>query len=174
MAAAAVPVRDTPAGWHAVIRTLCVATHFPASPTVIWARLTDFARWPEWFLGVRRLEVSPPPGGPDAEREITLVYGSTHRERITHWEPPKAFSLEVRDPPLFARSWRVAVRLEPSSESTRLTWEMRYEMRLGAVGSAIDLALVAPVLRLVLQASLRRLRSTTAPSPAAGSAFPAG
>jgi hypothetical protein len=141
---------------------------------VVWARLTDFARWPEWFLGVRSLDVSPPRGGPDAEREITLVYGGNHRERITHWEPPQAFSLEVRNPPLFARSWRVAVRLEPSTKSTRLVWEMQYEMRLGALGRAIDLAVVAPVLRLILRVSLRRLGSITASSPATGSTAPTG
>lgn len=140
-----------------MIRTLCVATQLPVSPAVVWARLADFARWPEWFLGVRSLEVSPTRGGLDAERKITLVYGATHRERIAEWEPPKRFSLEVRDPPFFARSWRVAVRLEPSAESTRLSWEMRYEMRLGVVGDTVGRALMAPVLRLVLQWSLRRL-----------------
>jgi hypothetical protein len=139
---------------------------------VVWDRLTDFARWPEWFLGIRRLEVSPPRGGPDAERKLTLVYGGTHTERITHWEPPKAFYLEVRDPPFFARPWRVAVHLEPSARSTRLSWEMRYQMRLGAVGDAIDLLAVAPVLRLILHLSLRRLRSITASSPAAESPSP--
>ena len=149
-----------------MIRTLCVVTHLSASPAVVWAQLTDFARWPEWFFGVRRLDVSPPGGGPDAERRITLVYGGTHRERITRWEPPKAFCLEVRDPPFFARCWRVAVHLEPSAQSTRLSWEMEYEMRMGALGRAIDRVAVAPVLRLILQVSLRRLRSLTA-SPAA-------
>ena len=142
-----------------MIRTLCAATRLRASPTVVWTHLTDFARWPEWFFGVRSLRVSPPRGGPGAEREITLVYGSTHRERITHWEPPTSFSLEVRDPPFFTRFWQVTVRLEPSVGSTQLAWEMRYEMRLGAVGSAIDIAAVAPVLRLVLHMSLRRLGS---------------
>ena len=64
-----------------MVRSLRIDACFEGSPDRVWATVNDFARWPAWFLGVRRLRGTPQQAG-GAAREITLVHRQTHRERI--------------------------------------------------------------------------------------------
>jgi uncharacterized protein YndB with AHSA1/START domain len=133
----------------------------------VWAVLTDFARMPEWFLGVARLEVFGGPIRAGTERRLTLIHRQSHRERIGAWEPGKFFSVVVLDPPHFTTEWTGRISLddmpcERSSAQPRgtvlLRWEMEWSTRFGWAGAAFDRALVRPVVDLALRLSLTRFK----------------
>ena len=130
----------------------------PQPRAVVWGALTDFPRWDEWFVGVRALSVTPREGGVGAERRLSLLHGSSHRERITAWEAPSGFALQVLDPPFFTRRFDAAVALQEADGGTRVVWDMAWSVRFGALGHLFERGLLAPVLRLALRVSLGRLR----------------
>jgi hypothetical protein len=126
-----------------------------------WAQVVDFERMHTWFVGVRRMTLLAPEPFQGAERILRLVGGTTHRERITRWEPPERFSIVVLDPVFAGRDWAADIALHEDGPATELSWELRYEPRDGLAGSLLDRVLVQPVLHIVFRTSLRRLRDRT-------------
>lgn len=112
-----------------------------------------------WFVGVRRMTLLAPEPFQGAERILRLVGGTTHRERITRWEPPERFSIVVLDPVFAGRNWAADIDLHEDDAATELSWELRYEPRDGLPGRLLDRVLVQPVLYTVFRTSIRRLRN---------------
>lgn len=140
---------ETVLRWRTVIRA-------PAAQ--VWARVTDFPRMSEWFLGVRRVSlVAAPAAG--VERVLTLRWGVSHRERIDSWEPCRSFSIQVLEPPFFARDWTAAVDLDGRADVVTLDWRLRYRPRFGVLGRGLDRLAVRPALSLAFRTSLHRLRA---------------
>jgi uncharacterized protein YndB with AHSA1/START domain len=124
----------------------------------VWGALTDFARMPEWFFGVARMEVFGERLGAGTERRLTLIHRQSHRERIGAWEEGKFFSVIVLDPPHFTHDWLGRIALEGSGSELLLRWEMEWTPRFGILGALFDRTLVRPVVDLALRASLRRFK----------------
>jgi uncharacterized protein YndB with AHSA1/START domain len=130
----------------------------PSAKAEVWARLVDFESMHTWFVGVRRMSLLAAEPGPGAERLLRLITGTTHRERITRWEPPERLSIVVLDSPVVGRDWAADIRLCEDGVGTELRWELRYEPRFGVAGRIVNRLLVQPVLDIVFRVSLRRLR----------------
>jgi len=130
-----------------------------ASPAVVWRLVTDFARMPRWFLGVRRVECEAVMPGPGVERELTTVLGHCYVERLTGWEPRRSLSWSVVTLPWFAERWDARLRLVQVGSGTEISWRIEIDPKGGTVGKALARMLVVPVVWLVLTSSLRRLRS---------------
>jgi ligand-binding SRPBCC domain-containing protein len=124
---------------------------------VVWRLLTDFAGWPRWFAGVRRVAVVGGVPGVGAERLLTLAWGRTHHERFAEWAEGRGFAVAVIDAPSVASDWRGRVTLTDSGGGTRLTWELGYRPRFGPAGRLLDLLVLRPVLGAVFRLALRRL-----------------
>lgn len=135
--------------WERVLRS---------NPADLWAVLTDFPRMHEWFPGVRRMAVAAPPAA-GVERTLTLISGQSHRERIGVWDPPRAYTVEVLEPPPFTRDWLASIRLEPVGDRVRLLWSLHYATRFGPVGRLVDVLVLRPVLATAFRAGLRRLQA---------------
>jgi ligand-binding SRPBCC domain-containing protein len=150
-------LRPVRLGCGFVETVLCWRKEIRAPADRVWARVTDFPRMPEWFLGVRRVALAAREPAAGVERLLTLRSGISHRERIAAWEPCRSFAVEVLEPPFFARGWRGDIALDERDGATSLDWRLRYTPRFGSAGRALDRLLVRPVLGLAFRASLRRL-----------------
>ena len=82
-----------------------------------------------WFVGVRRVAADGPLEA-GALRTVTLATGRGYRERITRFEPGRAFSYAVVDPPAGFRCWSADIDVEEEGAVTRVVWRIRY--RIGA------------------------------------------
>jgi hypothetical protein len=111
-----------------------------------------------WFVGVRCVELCASLPGSGAERVLTLITGASHRERIGDWVEERRFTIEVLDPPRFARSWCGRIELAPRQDGTRIDWRIDWTVVGGRLGALLDRALVVPVLQFALSLSLVRLR----------------
>ena len=128
-----------------------------AEAAEVFATLTRFETMHRWFVGVRRVAADGPLEA-GALRTVTLAIGRGYRERITRFEPGRAFSYTVVDPPAGFRCWSADIDVEEEGAGTRVVWRIRYLIGAGRLGRTADRVLIAPFLGAVLSVSLSRLR----------------
>lgn len=74
-----------------------------ASPEAVFAILADHVRWPEWFPGLRSVEITGPAEGVGARRRVKLP-GLTVDEEFIAWDPGVRWSFTgVASSPRFTR-----------------------------------------------------------------------
>jgi carbon monoxide dehydrogenase subunit G len=89
----------------------------PTDPDVVWATLTDFARWPEWMPGVKTMTTSGPL---DVGMTFTWKAGSTIRSEVTHVNRPHRIAWKGRTLGIDAvHTWV----FEPTSDGTLVRTE---------------------------------------------------
>lgn len=128
------------------------------TPQVVWNRVIAFETMPEWFYGPRKVTVHSLNMGIGAERTVRVLTGHCYRERFVRWEPDHAFAFEVLNPPFATAEWLVTVTVNSTPNGARVEWEMRYATQMGRVGVLVGRGLLAPLLRVALRLSLRRLK----------------
>ena len=106
-----------------------------ASPEAIFAVLSDHRGMVGW-AGARevvlRHEGDPPPNGVGAVRVIRAA-GLAVEEEITGFDPPKRMEYRVvAGIPI--RDHHGEIRLEPESDFTKLTWEIRFRPLIPGTG----------------------------------------
>lgn len=99
-----------------------------ASPGDVWAVVSDPERAPEWFTFAERVEVLDGPDGVGQTQRQHGRWGKRVAEvdrEITEYDPPRAYAwrhlaerLDGRPAPVFARSTRFRISLEPSPTGT--------------------------------------------------------
>jgi uncharacterized protein YndB with AHSA1/START domain len=104
------------------------AGDIPASPEEVWAVVTDPKRAPEWFTFAERVEVLDGPDGVGQTQRQHGRWGKRVAEvdrEITEYDPPHAYAwrhiaerLDGKPAPVFARSTRFRISLEPSPTGT--------------------------------------------------------
>lgn len=137
---------------------VCCRVALHADPAEVWRVLTDFESLHTWFFGVRSVRVLSPRLGTGARRVLTLNTGKKHLEEVAEWVEGRRYTIEVKDPPVFAKSWRGIVELESSHATSSVIWRLVWTVKLGRAGVILDHLLVVPVLWAALWWSLRRLR----------------
>lgn len=96
-----------------------------ASPEEIFAVLADHERWPEWFPGVKKVEVTGAASGVGARRRVS-VPGAVVDEEFIIWEPGVRWSFTgTAARPGVTKSLIEDCRLEAlPSGGTRITYAM--------------------------------------------------
>jgi hypothetical protein len=126
---------------------------------VVWRRVIDFERMPEWFVGVRRITTGGRELGLGMERIVTLWTGQSFRESVVEWVPGRKFTYHVHNPPRFMSDWQASVTVEPTSAGdVAVNYRIRYQMKYGAVGRFVDTGGVSLVMRTVLALSMGKLK----------------
>jgi hypothetical protein len=123
----------------------------------LFAALVRFETMHRWFVGVRRVAAEGPLEA-GAFRTVTLANGRGYRERITRFEPGRAFSYAVLDPPAGFRCWTADIDVEEQGPDARVVWRIRYQFAAGRLNRLADRFFIAPFLGVVLALSLSRLR----------------
>jgi uncharacterized membrane protein len=73
-----------------------------------------------------------------AQRKCTVKPKNWFDEEITVWEPHRRLQFSIIDCNLPTRSLTHTYTLEPSASGTHVAQVMRYEMKLGLVGQALN------------------------------------
>jgi carbon monoxide dehydrogenase subunit G len=96
-----------------------------ASPDEIFAVLADHERWPGWFPGVKKVEVTGPASGVGARRRVS-VPGAVVDEEFIIWEPGVRWTFTgTAARPHVTKSLIEDCRLTPlESGGTRITYGM--------------------------------------------------
>lgn len=96
-----------------------------ASPQDVFEVLADHERWPDWFTGVRKVEITGPATGVGARRRV-VIPGATVDEEFIVWEPGERWAFTgTAARPRFTRSLVEDCRLEElESGGTRITYTM--------------------------------------------------
>jgi acetyl esterase/lipase/uncharacterized protein YndB with AHSA1/START domain len=111
--------------------TVRESVEIAADPAAVWAHVTDHAGWPEWFAGVRRVQVTGRASGVGGRRRV-LAGPLRLDEVFTAWEPERHFAFAVvsSSVPLVDRLAE-SVLLEPVRGGTRVTYRQGLAARPG-------------------------------------------
>ena len=103
-----------------------------ASPAAVFDVLADHEAWPQWFRGVKRVEVTGGEGvGVGARRRVTLHGGTRFDEEFVTWQPGEAFGFTVvAMRPRLLRSLNELVTLEDlGGDRCRVTYHQGFDPR---------------------------------------------
>ena len=100
-----------------------VSEHFDATPTQVWAVLSDGYRYKDWVKGTKEIR-SVEPGWPAVGTALHYSAGIgpvTHDDKTTvrSSDPPRFLELEAHAWPLGTA--RIAITLEPDGTGTKVT-----------------------------------------------------
>jgi hypothetical protein len=104
-----------------------------ASPPEVWALIGDLTRFPEYSLGLERVDVKEDSSGTCAEYvcHFKPQDGGTrisHREYMRWFEPDRGFASVAEAGNAFGLLDALTlVTIEPSTTGTTLTWDQYYE-----------------------------------------------
>ena len=91
---------------------------YDAPPAAVYAAITDFAKFPEWRSGVKRVEMLPADGGTTRFREDGPHGAITYK--VERREPDATLVTRIDDPSLpFGGTWTLEVK--PVAQGTALT-----------------------------------------------------
>jgi len=92
---------------------------FRAAPPVVYAVISDFARYPEWRTGVTRVDVQD-----DPQRPLVTEHGSAGviPYRVEQNQPPSKLVMRIADPNLgFGGTWTFEIFPNDSGSELILT-----------------------------------------------------
>ena len=100
---------------HRASRTITL----PAAPSVVFAAISDFARYPDWRSDVKKIAVEGAGVGALVREENST---GTIPFRVEVLKPPSRLVMRIADPSLpFGGSWTYDLRAEGSGTSLTLT-----------------------------------------------------
>jgi len=88
-----------------------------AAPPDVWAVITDYARLPEWFAQITKVERLEDRDGRAAWRQNFGRFAATMV--VTEWDPPRKVTNEIQPDGPFYGTW--TWELAPEGAGTRLT-----------------------------------------------------
>lgn len=120
--------------------TISCSQNIKATPAQIWAIISDVTRLPDWAYTEGRIPY-PVEGkfGSDQTEGVGTIWigvsadGQKAIQKITAWEPPSQLTYEleeVENAPAEIDQTNT-LRLEPTSEGTKVTWEVHWELKGG-------------------------------------------
>lgn len=132
-----------------VTRTRVVA----ASPDAVWDVIADHTAWPDWFAGLRRVDVGSTSTGVGGTRTVHLT-GLSVSEEFLAWDPGAHFAFTVTGTSrTVVRSMIENVELSRSGAATAVS----YTMALDPIGGRLTAVALRPVVGVVLQRGLAGL-----------------
>ena len=105
----------------------------------VWAVLADLEAVQHYNSGVKHAKyLSTVREGIGASRHCDLKPKGWVKERVIAWEPQKAVTMELYESqwPLEFMRWRTA--LAPDGAGTRVSQQMEYQVKFGALGALLD------------------------------------
>ncbi len=131
-----------------------------ASPEAVFAVLANHEAWPQWFPGLKRVDVLGPAAGVGARRRVKLPMTTVDEEFIA-WEPGVRFAFTgTAASPRFTSSLVEDCRLEPTADGGTAIGYTMYLAPAGPAGFLIKAA--AGRVRSNLQAGVDALATLAA------------
>lgn len=134
---------------------------------LVWELLADFGGVARWADSMRASNIlGHQATGVGARRAMRHALGFQFQEVITQWHEGKGYSFDVIKAPYPMTDVKETWVLGGDRERSVVETQVRYGMKLGAVGSLLDGALVRFIVRREMRAGLaglRRLAERAAP-----------
>lgn len=134
-----------------------------------WAALADFggvAKWAPYMRSSRLLGERD--AGVGARRTMRHAWGFRFEETVTQWHDGKGFSFDVLKAPFPMKDVKESWVVAREDGYVVVSTQVRYGMRLGALGRALDSLLVRFLVRREMRAGLRGLKQFVERSAGAG------
>jgi len=126
------------------METLIVTRIVHAEPNVVWPLLADVTLVADWHPSVQTVDLlSPSPTGLGAARRCNFYDGTSVREVVTELSEGKSVTVELSEFSLPMKHFEAQVSLSPAGGgTTQVTFEMRYEVKFGILGKAMNFLMV--------------------------------
>jgi carbon monoxide dehydrogenase subunit G len=112
-----------------------------ASPEATMVLLSDASRWPDWYPGMTKIDITPPfpeAGGKVAFKVKSAGMSMPITETVLDYQPGKLQLLQMDG----MLSGRARWELTPEGEGTRLTTTFDYTLPGGVLGKIADALIV--------------------------------
>src|ERR1700733_6698420 len=129
-----------------------------ASPQETMARLSDASRWPDWYPGMTKIDITAP--FPEAGGKVTFKVKSAGltmpiTETVLDYQPDKLQLLQMEG----MLSGRARWELTPDGEGTRLTTTFDYSLPGGLLGKLADALIFQPLNGKSLEEGLNNFKA---------------
>ncbi|HEY5663384.1 MAG TPA: SRPBCC family protein [Ilumatobacter sp.] len=104
--------------------------HVDAPASAVWRHIADHETWPEWFPGLKRVEVPGSREGVGGQRLVS-VPGATVGEVFTAWDPDARFAFAVVAAPRVLASMAESVVIAADGDSCDVTYTIGIEPATG-------------------------------------------
>jgi len=101
-----------------------------APPAAVWKHIADHETWPEWFEGLKRIEVTGEAEGVGGRR-VATVPGAKVGEVFTAWEPDRMFAFAVVSGPPVLAAMAESVVIETTESGCTVVYTMGIEPARG-------------------------------------------
>ena len=101
-----------------------------APPAAVWKHIADHETWPEWFKGLKQIEVTGEAEGIGGQR-VATVRGAKVGEVFTAWEPDRQFAFAVVSGPPVLAAMAESVVIEAIDNGCVVTYTMGIEPARG-------------------------------------------
>ena len=129
-----------------------------ASPEETMALLSDASRWPDWYPGMTKIDITAPfpeAGGKVAFKVKSAGISMSITEKVLDYQPGKLQLLQMDG----MLSGRARWELTPEGEGTRLTTTFDYTLPGGVFGNIADALIVRRLNAKSLQDALRNFKA---------------
>jgi uncharacterized protein YndB with AHSA1/START domain len=128
-----------------------------ASPQETMALLSDAGRWPDWYPGMSRVDITaryPEAGGKVAFKVKSAGLSVPITETVLDYQPGKLQLFQMEG----MLSGRARWELTPEGDGTRLTTTFDYSLSGGVLGKIADALIARRLNARGLQAGLRNFK----------------
>lgn len=141
------------------MRVLEERVELAAPAARVWAALADFGGVAKWapYMRTSRL-LGEQSAGVGTCRAMRHAWGFRFEECVTQWHDDKGFSFDVLQAPFPMQDVKESWAMACDDGYTVVSTQVRYGMRLGLVGRALDALLVRFLVRREMRAGLRGLK----------------
>ena len=132
--------------------------HINASPEATMALLSDARRWPDWYPGMAKIEITAPfpeEGGKVAFKVKSAGMSMPITETVLEYEPGKLQVFQMDG----MLSGRARWELTPEGDGTRLTTTFDYALPGGVFGRIADALIVKRMNAKSLEEALHNFKA---------------
>ncbi|HEX3510845.1 MAG TPA: SRPBCC family protein [Solirubrobacteraceae bacterium] len=129
-----------------------------ASPDETMTLLSDASRWPDWYPGMTKIDITPPfpeVGGKVVFKVRSAGMSMGITERVLDYQPGKLQLLEMDG----MLSGRARWELTPDGDGTRLTTTFDYALPGGVAGKIADALIVKRMNAKTLEEALHNFKA---------------
>jgi len=129
-----------------------------ASPEATMVLLSDASRWPDWYPGMTKIDITAPfpeAGGKVAFKVKSAGMSTPITETVIDYQPGKLQLLQMDG----MLSGRARWELTPEGEGTRVTTTFDYTLPGGVLGKIADALIVRRLNAKSLQDALRNFKA---------------
>lgn len=141
------------------MRVLAEQVNIQAPRADVWAALEDFGGVSKWapFMSRSKL-VGPQETGVGTRRIMHHSLGFNFEELVVEWTDGVGYTFDVYRAPYPMINVRENWNLEGQDGACTVSSEVRYQMRLGPLGRALDSLMVQFIVRREMRSGLRGLK----------------